>query len=73
MRQLDIALEGREVGTVPMQVDVVEEAGTPAGVDHLLEPVKTLARARAGGDGGEGFLDREGVDVLLVPGRRLTR
>ena len=68
MRELDVALEGREVGPVPMQVDVVEVATATAGADHLLQPAKALARARAGGDGGESLLDGEGVDVLLVPG-----
>ena len=55
-----------------MQVDVVEEAATPAGIHHLLQPVKPLARARARGDRGERLLDRERVDVLLVPGGGLA-
>ena len=56
-----------------MQVDVIEEAATPAGIDHLLQPVKALARARARGDRGERLLNGERVDVLLVPRRRMSR
>ena len=39
MRQLYIALEGRKVGAIPMQVDVVEVAATTTSIDHLLQPV----------------------------------
>ncbi len=72
MRELDVALESREVGAVPVQFDVVEEAAATTGIDHLLQPVETLARAGAGGDSRERLLDGKGVDVLLVPGRGLT-
>ena len=70
-RLFDVLLERREVLTVPMQVDVVESAAG-ARLDHLLQPVETLAGVCAGGDGGERPLDREGLDVLLVPGGRLA-
>ena len=36
---LYVALEGRKVGAIPMQVNVVEVAATIAGVDHLSQPV----------------------------------
>ena len=72
VRLLDVALELREAGAVPVQVDVVEEAPAAARVDHLVQPVKALVRARARGDGGERLLDLQGVDVLLVPRRRLA-
>ncbi len=73
VRLLDVALELREVGAVPVQVDVVEVAGAAARTDHLVQPVKALVRARAGRDGRERLLDLQRVDVLLVPGRRLAR
>ena len=57
VRLLDVALELREAGAVPVQVDVVEEAPAAARVDHLVQPVKALVRARARGDGGERLLD----------------
>ena len=71
-RLLDVLLERREVLAVPVQVDVVEGA-TGARLDHLLQPVKPLARARARGDRGERLLNGERVDVLLVPRRRMSR
>ena len=72
VRLLDVALELGEVGAVPVQVDVVEGAAATAGTDHLVQPVEALVRARAGRDGGECLLDWQGVDVLLVPCRRLA-
>ena len=73
MCHLYVALEGRKVGAIPMQVNVVEVAATIAGVDHLSQPVQALARASIGGYSGERLLDGEGVDVLLVPRRRNNR
>lgn len=67
MRLLDISLEIPEAVPVPMQVNIVEVTSTRAGVYHLLKPVETLAGHRAGGNGGESFLDGQGVDVLFVP------
>ena len=69
-RLLDVLLERREVLAVPVQIDVVEGAAG-ARLDHLLQPVETLACVRARGDGGERPLDLEGLDVLFVPRRRL--
>ena len=55
------------------KVDVVSVAVSAAGREEGVEPVKALASVRAGRDSGEGLLDGERVDVLLVPGRRLAR
>ena len=72
MRLLDVALEFSEAVAVPVQVDVVVVAVAVAGTDHLVHPVEALAGARARRDRGERLLDRERVDVLLVPGGGLA-
>ena len=73
MDLLDVALEGREVGSVMVEVDVVEEAVARTCGNHLVQPIETLVRVRAGSDSGQRLLDRERVDVLLVPRRGLLR
>ena len=73
MDLLDIAMEGRKVGSVMVEVDVVKEAVARACGDHLVKPIETLVRVRAGSDSGQRLLDRERVNVLLVPRRGLLR
>ena len=71
MHRFNVTFELVEVGAVPVQVDVVELAAATARLDHLAEPVEALVLAPTRCDGGECFLSRERVDVLLIPGRRL--
>ena len=73
MDLLDVALEGREVGSVMVEVDIVKEAVARACGNHLVKPIKTLVRVRTRSNGGQRLLDRERVDVLLVPRRGLLR
>ena len=73
MDLLDVALEGREVGSVMVEVDIVKEAVARTRGNHLVKPIETLVCVCAGSDSGQRLLDRERVDVLLVPRRGLLR
>ena len=60
-------LSNRMLETYEVDVVTPADVGSPACVDELLEPVQALTGVGAVGNGREGLLDGERVDVLLVP------
>lgn len=64
---LDVGLELADVGSVPVEVDIVVVASSVADVQEVLEPVKPLTRVGRGGDSRKSLPDSHRVNVLEVP------
>jgi len=67
VRLVDVGLELREGGAIPMDVDVIVITGTSTSFYHALHPGEALSSGGGRADCGKRLLDGEGVDVVQVP------